>query len=87
MTIRTHYEILGVSRQATLEEIKAAGRALLKKKHPDKQPVTGEVGWKARNDEAARIIEAYEVINIVCYFFAYLLWFLSLDIEGSGRTS
>lgn len=35
MAIRTYYHVLGVSREATLEEITAAKNALAKVYHPD----------------------------------------------------
>lgn len=54
---RTHYETLGVSRQATSEEIRRAYRQLALKLHPDRNrsPNAGS--------EFARIAEAYEVLS------------------------
>lgn len=56
--IKDYYEILGVSKQATSDEIKKAYRNLAKKYHPDKNP---------NNQEAVKrfkeIGEAYEILN------------------------
>ncbi len=52
-----YYDILGVSRNATEEEIKKAYRQLALKYHPDKNP--GDKGAESRFKEAA---EAYEVL-------------------------
>lgn len=51
----THYEVLGVSRQASLEEIKAAHRQLALQCHPDK--VDGE------QDRFRRLQNAWEIIR------------------------
>ncbi|MDQ7031504.1 MAG: molecular chaperone DnaJ [Desulfonauticus sp.] len=58
MTKRDYYEILGVSRDATAEEIKTAYRKLALKYHPDRNPDDPEA--EAKFKEAA---EAYEVLR------------------------
>jgi molecular chaperone DnaJ len=58
MSKRDYYEILGVSRTATADEIKAAYRKLALKYHPDRNPDNKEAEEKFK--EAA---EAYEVLS------------------------
>jgi molecular chaperone DnaJ len=58
MTKRDYYDILGVSRSATTEEIKKAYRQLALRDHPDRNPDDKDAG--ARFREAA---EAYEVLS------------------------
>lgn len=58
MSKRDYYEVLEVSRDASLEEIKKAYRQLAMKYHPDRNP--GDADAEERFKEAA---EAYEVLS------------------------
>lgn len=58
MAKRDYYEVLGVNKNATQEEIKAAYRKLALKYHPDRNP-----GDKKAEDKFKEAAEAYEVLS------------------------
>jgi len=57
---RDYYEVLGVSREATEKEIKAAYRKLARKHHPDLHPGEGKA---AAEEKFKQINEAHEVLS------------------------
>lgn len=58
MEFKDYYKILGVDKNATIEEIKKAYRKLAQKYHPDKNP-----GNKEAEEKFKDINEAYEVLS------------------------
>ena len=55
---RDYYEVLGVAKSASAEEIKTAYRKLARKYHPDVNP-----GDKSAEDKFKEINESYEVLS------------------------
>ena len=58
MAKRDYYEVLGVSKTATAEEIKKAYRKVAMQFHPDRNP-----GDKAAEEKFKEAAEAYEVLS------------------------
>src|SRR5258706_14121308 len=58
MSKRCYYEVLGVGRECSIEEIKGAYRKLAKEHHPDRNPDDKSAGHKFRE-----VSEAYEVLK------------------------
>src|SRR6266404_1035084 len=58
MAKRDYYEVLGLQKEVTDEEIKKAYRKLAVKYHPDKNP-----GDKTAEEKFKELGEAYEVLN------------------------
>ena len=56
MAKRDYYEILGVKKEATAEQIKKSFRELAKKTHPDKTKEDSE-------EEMIKINKAYEILS------------------------
>src|SRR5580765_3933146 len=56
--VKDHYEILGVKRDASPEEIKKAYRKLARKFHPDLNP-----GEKAAEEQFKQMQTAYDVLS------------------------
>ena len=58
MSKRDYYEVLGVSKSASADEIKKAYRKMALKYHPDKNP-----GDKAAEESFKEAAEAYEILS------------------------
>lgn len=80
MAKRDYYEVLGVGRNATLDEIKKAYRKLAIQYHPDKNP-----GNKEAEEKFKEATEAYEVLSDEKKRKAYdQFGFAGLDGMGGG---
>jgi molecular chaperone DnaJ len=74
-TKRDYYEILGVSRTATDEEIKISYRKLAMKYHPDRNQ-----GDQEAEEKFKEVAEAYEISMIRSIFFGK---YSEADLEGA----
>ena len=63
MSQRDYYEILGVSKSASAEEIKKAYRKMAIKFHPDKVAQMGEEYQRGAKEKFQQIQDAYEAIK------------------------
>ena len=57
------YKILGISKDASDEEVKKAYRRMAMKYHPDKVSYLGEDFQKTAKDKFQKVGEAYELIK------------------------
>ena len=62
MAKRDYYEVLGVDKSASADEIKKAYRKIAIKYHPDKVATLGEDVQKAAEEKFKAVNQAYEAI-------------------------
>ena len=63
MEKRDYYEVLGVDKKASADEIKKAYKKMAIKHHPDKVEALGEDVKKAAEEKFKAIAAAYETIK------------------------
>ena len=63
MAKRDCYDVLGIPKGASKDDIKKAYRNLVKKHHPDKVRNLGQVAEEAAKEKFQRIQKAYEDIK------------------------
>ena len=62
MAKKDYYEVLGVDKNASADEIKKAYRKMAIKYHPDKVATLGEDVQKAAEEKFKAVSQAYEAI-------------------------
>ena len=75
MPKKDYYDILGINKKATPEEIKKAYRTLAMKYHPDKVSHLGEDFQKAAHEKFQSVNKAYENIKKVDHFWSVVTGF------------
>ena len=70
---RDFYKILGVSRDASIKDIKKAYRKLAIKYHPDKNPDNPDANQMFQDISAAYEVQKYNIYCIINYFKRSLL--------------
>ena len=75
---RDFYKILGVSRDASIKDIKKAYRKLAIKYHPDKNPDNPDANQMFQDISAAYEVQEYNVIYICLSLLFYTLLCLFL---------
>jgi len=63
MEFKDYYKILGITKLATMEEIKKAYRKMAVTYHPDKVSYLGDEFKKSANEKFQKLNEAYEKIK------------------------
>ena len=76
---KNYYDILGVQKGATADEIKSAYRKLALKYHPDRNP-----GNKAAEDKFKEIAEAYSVLGDEKKRKEYDMFGTTSNMNGGG---
>lgn len=76
---RDYYEVLGVAKTATADELKKAYRKLALKYHPDKNP-----GDKAAEEKFKEAAEAYDVLSDPDKRAKYDQWGHNMGPSGFG---
>ena len=68
---KTYYEILGIARSATLQQIKTARNEMAMKYHPDKNASANEAQKLANENAMKEINEAFDVLSDESRRFMY----------------
>ena len=83
-TKRDYYEVLGVDKKATAEELKKAYRKLSIKWHPDKHANDSEQEKKEAEEKFKEIAEAYAVLSDEEKRKQYDMYGFNTPMGGSG---
>ncbi|MFM7891907.1 MAG: J domain-containing protein [Actinomycetota bacterium] len=87
-----HYLVLGVARNATLDDIRRAYRDRMRKAHPDSRGATGSstsstTAASSTTAEVTRIVEAWNVLSSPARRAAYDLQLATGSAAGVGATA
>jgi curved DNA-binding protein CbpA len=84
--VRTHYEILKITRDAPLEVVRAAYRALTLKYHPDRHAADAQAGVDA-TEMMALLNSAYDVLSDPIKRQEYDEWIVGLELRPARSRS